>query len=34
LPNVNYLILIPYFLSQWLLFIRSTKWWGRKMEKE
>ena len=30
----GYYILVPYYLAQWLLFIRSTKWWGRQMEKE
>ena len=34
IPHATYYILVPYFLSQWLLFIRSTKWWGRHMEKE
>lgn len=34
IPHATYYILVPYFLSQWLLFIRSTKWWGRLMEKE
>ena len=34
IPNAGYWILVPYFLSQWLLFVRSTKWWGRHMEKE
>ena len=34
IPGATYYILVPYFLSQWLLFIRSTKWWGRLMEKE
>ena len=33
-PNCNYFILVPYYLAQWLLFLRSTKWWGRKMDKE
>ena len=30
----GYYILVPYYLAQWLLFIRSTKWCGRQMEKE
>lgn len=34
LPNSGMLILVPYYLAQWLLFMRSTKWWGRRMERE
>ncbi len=34
LPNSTMLILVPYYLAQWLLFMRSTKWWGRHMERE
>lgn len=34
LPNSTMLILVPYYFAQWLLFIRSTKWWGRHMEHE
>ncbi len=34
LPNSTLLILLPYYLAQWLLFMRSTKWWGRHMERE
>lgn len=34
LPNSAMLILVPYYLAQWMLFIRSTKWWGRHMERE
>lgn len=34
LPNSTMLILVPYYLAQWMLFIRSTKWWGRHMERE
>lgn len=30
----NCLVLVPYYLAQWLLFLRSTKWWGRYMIKE
>lgn len=31
--NNAYWILFPYYLAQWLLFMRSTKWWGRYMGK-
>lgn len=34
LPYSTVLILVPYYLAQWLLFMRSTKWWGRHMERE
>ena len=34
LPNSTVLILVPYYLAQWMLFMRSTKWWGRHMERE
>ncbi len=34
LPESTTLILVPYYLAQWLLFMRSTKWWGRHMERE
>ena len=34
LPGSGILILVPYYLAQWLLFTRSTKWWGRHMERE
>lgn len=34
LPNSAMLILVPYYFAQWMLFIRSTKWWGRHMERE
>ena len=34
LPNSTMLILVPYYLAQWMIFIRSTKWWGRHMERE
>ena len=33
-PYSSYFILVPYYLAQWLLFVRSTKWWGRQMDKE
>ena len=34
IPNCGYIIMITYYLAQWLLFLRSTKWWGRQMIKE
>jgi uncharacterized membrane protein YhhN len=34
LPNSVVLILVPYYLAQWMLFMRSTKWLGRHMERE
>ena len=34
LSNSGLLILVPYYLAQWMLFVRSTKWWGRRMERE
>ena len=34
IPNCGYIIMITYYLAQWLLFLRSTKWWGRHMERE
>ncbi|MBQ5663976.1 MAG: lysoplasmalogenase [Bacteroidaceae bacterium] len=34
LPDSTILILVPYYFAQWLLFMRSTKWWGRHMERE
>ena len=33
-PYSSYFILVPYYLAQWLLFVRSTKWWGRQMAEE
>lgn len=34
IPNSGYIIMITYYLAQLLLFMRSTKWWGRQMKKE